>query len=859
MMMKKILVLDANSLLNRAFYGIRPLTTREGLYTNAVFGYLNILKKHLDALKPDYAAAAFDMHAPTFRHKFSDAYKATRKPMPEELRQQLPYLRRATEALGIAIVEKEGYEADDILGTLSRIASEEGDRAYLVTGDRDSFQLVDENTTVILAATHHDDEITPQVIAERYGLSPRQMIDVKSLMGDASDNIPGVKGIGEKTAIKLIQDRHDLDGVYADIDSLAVGASVKEKLKAGKKDAYDSRFLAEICREVPGLSDLSPFAYSGIDREALRPLLIELEFQKMLKTFDLEEAPPKETIQASAREEMQVSLFDALPEAAKETPVKEKDAALCTETDPFLMVKDGKFYLDSGDEVCLLTGEVLSYLKKARPQVTDSKAYYHAVQDAFGSIEGIEVSFDLFLAAYVLNSQDTQMTLARLQLILLKQQLPFGAESDPARALPYYPALFEAEKAALEKSEAKKLYYETELPLTRVLAKMEIAGFHVWREGLEQYGVFLNQCVREAEEKIWEEAGEEFVINSPKQLGRILYEKLQLPVVKKTKTGYATDAETLQKLRCYSPLIDLVLAYRTYSKLYSTYVVGMLSQIAPDGRIHTVFNQMLTATGRLSSAEPNLQNIPVKTELGREMRKFFTAENEDQVLADADYSQIELRLLAHMSGDKELIRYFAEGHDIHAQTAAEIFHVPLESVTPEMRKSAKAVNFGIVYGIGEYSLSQDIGVSLATAKEYIRNYFSLYPDVRRYLDETKAKAHETGYVTTLFGRRRNIPELAGPKKPLIAFGERVAMNTPIQGTAADIIKMAMVAVDRRLEREKMKSRLILQVHDELILECPKEEAEKAAALLSEEMEHIVSLSVPLRAEAKTGFSWFDAK
>lgn len=855
--MKKVLIVDANSLLNRAFYGIRtPMSTKDGIPTGAVFGYINILKKHLEATKPDYAVAAFDVHAPTFRHQMDPSYKATRKPMPEELRAQLPYLREATEAMGLAIVEKEGFEADDVLGALSRVAEESGMEAYLITGDRDSYQLVSEKTTLYLCGTGKDEKITPEVIFEKFGLSPRQMIEVKALAGDAGDNIPGVRGIGEKTALKLIAERGDLNGVYADIDSLPVGPSAKEKLKLGKDDAYRSRALGEICRDIEGLSSVECYPYEGPDPEKLRPLFVKLEFAKLLRAFGLEEAAEPAPV-AVTDEPMQGSMFDLAPEEKKEAvPCSAENV---TEREFPLSFDENGFYILRNGEPCLLTGDVETLLRESRPIVEDAKAYYHAFHRAFGSIEGVTVAFDLCLAAYVVNSQNHSMTLPRLALAYLKQPAPMDLASDPAARVLLIQELFPLLKGAVDGDEAKDLYYDIELPLAYVLSKMEILGFQVSADGIRRYGEALRDAADKLQTEIWAVAGEEFLISSPKQLGKILFEKLGLPHGKKTKTGYATDAETLGKLRFHSPIIDLILNYRAVTKLYSTYVVGLLGQIGEDGRIHTVFNQRLTATGRLSSAEPNLQNIPVRTELGREMRKFFTAREKGFVLVDADYSQIELRLLAHVSGDEVMQEYFLEGKDIHTKTASEIFHVPLSQVTPEMRKSAKAVNFGIVYGIGEYSLSQDLGVPMYVAKDYIAKYFALFPKVKEYLENVKRDARRDGYVTTLFGRKRFIPELKGPQKTLIAFGERVAMNAPIQGTAADIIKLAMVRVDKRLEEEKLQSRLILQVHDELILEAPESEAEYVRSLLTEEMENAVRYAIPLTVEAGLGFTWFDAK
>ncbi len=852
--MKTILILDASSLFHRAFYGIRPLTTQSGLPTNAVFGYINILKKHLEHIRPDFAVAAFDVHAPTFRHQFDEGYKATRKPMPDDLRAQLPYLKRATSALGIAIVEKEGFEADDILGALSRAAEEGGNRAYLVTGDRDSYQLVSDSTTLILAGTNKDEEITPAVIFEKFGLRPEQMIDVKALAGDTSDNIPGVRGIGEKTALKLIAERGDLDGVYADLENLPVGPSAKEKLRAGKEDAYKSRYLARICREIDGLSEIEPYPYEGYDALLLRPLLTELEFSKMLHSFGLD----REEVKAESGEMLgQGSIFDLSQESAE--PIEDLDASCVPQSEIFLWYDETDFYIFQDGKAVRLTGDVEALLHKEKPIVLDSKEYYHTLSRRFGSLADWDVSFDLRLGAYVVDSRNSNLTLNRMALSFLQENAPPDAEKSPSTALAWMAKLFPAVHAALKESGAQALYDEIEQPLSRVLAKMEEAGFQVSREGIEEYGTGLKDAAAQLEEEIFNLAGERFTINSPKQLGKILFEKMGLPPGKKTKTGYATDAETLSKLRFHSPIVDLVLQYRTVTKLHSTYVEGLLSQIGEDGRIHTVFKQTLTATGRLSSAEPNLQNIPVKTELGSQMRRFFTARGEGYYLVDADYSQIELRLLAHMARDEALLKFFLEGGDIHTKTASEIFNVPPGDVTPAMRKSAKAVNFGIVYGIGEYSLSQDLGVPIAVARDYIKAYFALFPGIKRYLEETKVQAKQDGFVTTLFGRKRFIPELSATKKNLVAFGERVAMNTPIQGTAADIIKLAMVRVDRRLEKEGLESRLVLQVHDELILEVPEREVEYVSRLLSEEMEGAVSFSVPLEAVSNVGFTWFDCK
>ncbi len=859
--MKKILILDANSLMNRAFYGVRPLTTATGLFTNAVYGYVNILKKHLDGVNPDYAVAAFDVHAPTFRHKMYDGYKANRKPMPEELKMQLPYIRQVTELLGFHILEREGFEADDVLGSLSLTAKQENVDCYLVTGDRDALQLVDEGITVILASTGSDVEYTPEAIRQAYGVSPAQLIDVKAIMGDNSDNIPGVKGIGEKGALGLIGRFGSLKEVYRNLDDPFIKPAMREKLVRDRESANLSLVLAEIHRKMPEAKELAPFRRQPCDRDGIEKLFTQLEFTRLLKqwfpqppaapqpfeqiTIDTMELPlPKEPDQAKA-----LSL-EELQEIFADHPVY---AYLAPEGPVFLC--QGSFYSFADHR-----GYELFYGEQfAKNLVVYSykELCHYCLGKTDRPVQGIDVGFDALLAGYLVNPSDT---ISEESLLMIYAGLHPSAASlhDPFYMLRALEALCPPLYQRLEACGMKELYYKIELPLSRTLAKMEIVGFRVDTKALALYGEGLKEQIAVLEKEIFALAGTSFNLNSPKQLGAVLFEDLGLPAPKKNKTGYTTDAQTLEKLRDEHPVIERILDYRTLTKLYSTYAQGLLKAVSPaDGRIHTRFNQTQTATGRLSSLEPNLQNIPVRTPLGRELRRFFVAENRDWVLVDADYSQIELRILAHLSSDEALTEAFRKGKDIHAQTAARIFRVPLESVTDQMRKAAKAINFGILYGMGAFRLSKDIGVSMATAKQYIEDYFATYPKIKGYLDSLIFEGKTNGFVSTYFGRRRYVPELSVTKKNLLAFGERVAMNTPIQGTAADIIKLAMVHVDRRLEKEGLRTRLILQVHDELILEAPREESQRAAQILKEEMEKAVKLNVALVADTQVGDSWFD--
>ncbi len=827
--MGKALIFDGNSILNRAFYGVRPLSAPDGLPTNALFGFVGMINKAFSQIgnKVDYAAIAFDLKEKTFRHKACDTYKATRKPMPEELALQLPFAKELARALGLRVIELAGYEADDILGTLSANFTANGDETFIVTGDRDSFQLVNDRVTVLLASNDDTKVTTPKEIFEKYGVEPRKLIDIKALMGDSSDNISGVPGIGEKGAIKLISQYGDLDSIYAHADEIA--GSVGKKLREGKESAYMSRFLAEIKLDVPLNETIQDTEYKGKDIISLKELYTRLGFRQFLEK--LETAVPTEI------EKSQVFPLSEFKEDVSQDIV-------------FLNRENGnitffiKEKLFRGEEA-----EALKLIANAKSLVCwSAKEVIRLISESGiqpkGNIQ------DISLLAYVCAPSDSGVNFGKLALELLAVN---ASEVEVSLLSQIYEKLCEKLTPSL-----KELYENIELPLAWVLAEMELRGFQVDKNALDSFSEMLSNDIAQEEEAIWMHAGEKFNINSPKQLGNILFEKLMLPHFRKTKSGYSTDVSVLEKLVPYHPIIELILEYRKDSKLKNTYCDGLGKQISQDGRIHTTFKQALTMTGRLSSAEPNLQNIPVRSPRGRELRKFFVAK-EGCMLIDADYSQIELRVLAHVSGDEALINAFNNGNDIHTVTASQVFGVPEEQVTGEMRKRAKAVNFGIIYGIGDYSLSQDLNIPRKVAAEYISNYLAQYPAVRDYLENTKAFARENGYVETIFGRKRYIPELSAKNKNLQAFGERVAMNTPIQGAAADLIKLAMIRAERMLKEAGLESRLILQIHDELIIEAPIEEAERAKAILREAMTNAAELKVPLAVDVGIGKSWFDAK
>ena len=847
----RILVVDGNSIVNRAFYGIRPLTNKDGQFTHAIYGFLTMLNKIQNEENPDAVAIAFDLKAPTFRHKAYSLYKANRKGMPPELASQMPPLKELLGLLGYKIVTCEGYEADDILGTFASACDKSGDECVIATGDRDSLQLASDKTTIHLCTNKQDIRYTPEKIMEDYGVTPSELIEIKAIQGDTSDNIPGVAGIGPKGAGDLIQKYHSVQYIYDHLDELYIKDGVRKKLTASKENAIMSRMLGEICRTAPIDTDITAYTVEIKDKQACADYMAKLELFSLMEKYGLTDIPQTEV---KAEETQQLEVI----ENENNIPIKNNKLYITfkisdKELKAFAVLIDGKVYTsrdaDLFDDILKNPG-----LKK---YTRGSKALF-AYADKKG-FEAAAIEFDTELAAYLLNPSEKDYSDEHLCMIY-DVALPVTDDEDKKqyRALAVYDKLCEKLENEIKANEQQKLLEEIEIPLAKVLAKMENVGFAVDRQGIADYGSMLSQQIDELEKTIYEQAGGQFNINSPKQLGKVLFEDLGLPVKKKTKSGYSTNAEVLESLRYDNPIVDNVLRYRALAKLNSTYCEGLLKVIADDGRIHSSFNQTETRTGRISSTEPNLQNIPVRTELGREMRKFFCAK-DGWLLVDADYSQIELRVLAHISGDENMIEAFKNNDDIHAITASQVFNMPLEMVTPLMRSRAKAVNFGIVYGIGAFSLGKDIGVSMREASQYIKNYLAHYSGVDEYMKRVVERAKLDGYVETMFGRRRYLPELSTGKAMMRAFGERVARNMPIQGTAADIIKIAMVRVDERLKRENMQARLILQVHDELIVEAPEAESEKAAKILQEEMENAVALSVPLTADAAIGKTWYDAK
>ncbi len=848
----RILVVDGNSIVNRAFYGIRPLTNKDGQFTQAIYGFLTMLNKIQNEENPDAVAIAFDLKAPTFRHKAYSLYKANRKGMPPELASQMPPLKELLGLLGYKIVTCEGYEADDILGTFASACDKSGDECVIATGDRDSLQLASDKTTIHLCTNKQDIRYTPEKIMEDYGVTPSELIEIKAIQGDTSDNIPGVAGIGPKGAGDLIQKYHSVQYIYDHLDELDIKDGVRKKLTASKENAIMSRMLGEICRTAPIDTDITAYTVEIKDKQACADYMAKLELFSLMEKYGLTDIPQTE-VKAEEAQKLEVVENEA------NIPIKNNDKLYLSfeisdkELKAFAVLINGKVYTsrdaDLFDDILKNPG-----LKK---YTRGSKALF-AYADKKG-FEAAAIEFDTELAAYLLNPSEKDYSDEHLCMIY-DVALPVTDDEDKKqyRALAVYDKLCEKLENEIKANEQQKLLEEIEIPLAKVLAKMENVGFAVDRQGIADYGSMLSQQIDELEKTIYEQAGGQFNINSPKQLGKVLFEDLGLPVKKKTKSGYSTNAEVLESLRYDNPIVDNVLRYRALAKLNSTYCEGLLKVIADDGRIHSSFNQTETRTGRISSTEPNLQNIPVRTELGREMRKFFCAK-DGWLLVDADYSQIELRVLAHISGDENMIEAFKNNNDIHAITASQVFNMPLEMVTPLMRSRAKAVNFGIVYGIGAFSLGKDIGVSMREASQYIKNYLAHYSGVDEYMKRVVERAKLDGYVETMFGRRRYLPELSTGKAMMRAFGERVARNMPIQGTAADIIKIAMVRVDERLKRENMQARLILQVHDELIVEAPEAESEKAAKILQEEMENAVQLSVPLTADAAIGKTWYDAK
>lgn len=853
----KLLIIDGNSIMNRSFYGVRPLTTKSGINTNAIFGFLNIMLKTMKEVSPDGVAVAFDLPAPTFRHKMYDGYKGTRKPSPDELREQFPYIKALLRALGHTVIECEGYEADDIIGTLAKVCQANGDTAVISTGDRDSLQLTDKNITVHLVKTKDNIDYTPEKIKEEYGLEPDQLRDVKALMGDSSDNIPGVKGIGEKTALHYIQTFGSIENLYDNLDSGEIKPRARELLIQEKETCFLSKQLGTIDCAVPLDFSLPALYHTDSDKTEAAKILSELEMYSFLPRLGLENLPAEKTAQPDKpKTELKLEKnqpLDALK--IKLTQYGKIDFLLRMEKG---RVSSLQFHLGDTISVYDFNAENIFFevvCQSELPKRTfDVKPVYLFCEQHGVTLSN--VSFDAVIAAYLLHSGTKSYHIGTLAQHFLPEEPLFEQEEyrDIALLAPLCDRLY----AALEKEGMLPLFQDIEMPLTEVLASMEYCGFAVDAAGIRQFGEQLQAQIELLRQQMFDIAGYEFNPNSTNDLSEILFNKLGLPAKKKTKSGYSTNAEVLESLKNYHPFVQILLEYRKLSKLNSTYVVGLLKVIDPDGRVRSTFNQTETRTGRISSTEPNMQNIPIRTELGSQMRKFFIAK-DGYTLLDADYSQIELRILAHISQDKNMIEAFRNGADIHTITASQIFGIPQDILPASVRSRAKAINFGIVYGISAFSLSQDIGVSVKEAGEYIKNYLTTYSGVDRFMKHAVEEAKETGYAKTIYGRKREIAELKASNHNLRSFGERVAMNAPIQGSAADIIKIAMNRVYRRLKEENIDGRLILQVHDELLIEVSHQDAPRAKNILKEEMENAATLSVPLVVDIAEGKSWYDAK
>ena len=866
--MKKLLILDSNSILNRAFYGVRYLSAKDGTPTNAIYGFLNILLKLIKEQEPDYICAAFDVKAPTFRHKQYEGYKAQRKPMPEGLAAQMPLAKDVLRAMGVTILEKEGYEADDIIGTVARLCEESEISCFIATGDKDDLQLASDKTKVILTVTKSGYNETiiydDKAVKEKYRVTPTEFIDVKALMGDPSDNIPGVKGVGEKTAMSLIEKHHSIEYIYENIDGIGLKGAMLQKMKDGRKMAFMSKELATINRNTPIEFNAEECVFDGFENNGeLYEILKRLELNSIIKKLDLSGGDNvKENEDIFKDFSYQVGDKNMIS-GDKVTVVLDFDGDNISSA-----------AVGAGNNAVVLNEQ--DDIKELLEDDSIAKVMFdvkEAIVKLNGRIDIKNISDDTAIAAYLVDPAKNEYTIEKLaseyfgtviekpevkQLSLL-DDVETDRSEYLAKCAVALGVLNECIGDKIKENGQEKLYQEVELPLVTVLAHLEINGFLVDDNQLKEFADKLGEKIDALTNEIYMLAGEEFNINSPKQLGVILFEKLELKPVKKTKTGYATNADVLEKLRDKHHIVNFIMEYRQLAKLKSTYCDGLTAVVNPNThRIHSVFTQTVTVTGRLSSTEPNLQNIPTRTELGREIRKMFVAK-EGYVLVDADYSQIELRVLAHIANDETMINAFRNNEDIHAVTASQVLGIPLEDVTKEQRSSAKAVNFGIVYGIGEFSLAQDLHISVKEAKAYIESYLEKYHGVRNYMESIKEQAKKDGYVKTMLNRIRYIPELKSPNYNIRQFGERVALNTPIQGTAADIIKLAMVRVDNRLINEGLKSKLILQVHDELIVEAHKDEVDKVKQILSEEMQGAMELNVPLKVDMSTGHSWYDAK
>lgn len=843
----KLLAIDGNSILNRAYYGIRLLSNKNGVFTNAVFGFMNIYLKNIADVKPDAIAVAFDLRSPTFRHKAVSYYKANRKGMPPELAQQLPLIKELLTHLGIKVLECEGFEADDILGTLAKSCTNSGDHCFVLTGDRDSLQLICDNVTVLLATNKETIHYDKSRFTEDYGFEPIRLIDLKALMGDSSDNIPGVPGIGEKTASALVKEYGTIENLYEKYADSSLTKGVKAKLENGKASAKESKWLATIVQDAPIETSISAYIPAPQDTMAVSRLLSELEMFKLLDKLGISAA---ESVSEIRQEETDS------PEELSLISSPLTDDIIGSLSECSYILRDGELSVRSGENIYTADHEKLImkfFGSECRKSTDDSKPHYRYAMKRGGELRNIVN--DAAVSGYLLNSSASDYTIEKL---CAEYGVRYYSDQEENADIASLDGLIKKLRNNIEEQGMTPLLESIELPLTEVLASMEDIGICINRQGVEEFGVSLSEKIEETQQIIYDYAGHEFNISSPKQLGTVLFEELGLPAKKKTKSGYSTSAEVLEELRNRSPIVDNVLKYRQYTKLNSTYVTGLTDKIAADGRIHTCFKQTETRTGRISSTEPNMQNIPVRTELGSQMRKFFTAA-PGKTLVDADYSQIELRVMAHLCGDENMIAAFTSGEDFHTATAAQVFDMPVFMVTPEMRSAAKAVNFGIIYGIGAFSLSKDIGISVAQAKKYIADYLARFPKVNSFTEGVVNEAMKTGCVTTMLGRKRRIPELSSSNKILQAAGKRIAMNTPVQGTAADLIKIAMINVYRRLKEEKLDAKLILQVHDELILESSVEDAQRAAELLKDEMQKVYNMKVPLTVDVHIGFSWYDAK
>ena len=838
----KLLILDGNSVINRAYYGVKPLTTRDGLFTHAIYGFLNILDRMEKEEQPEAVCVAFDLKGPTFRHLKYDGYKATRHGMPEELAAQMPIMKEVLAAMNIPIYTAEGWEADDVIGTVGKICGQEDWECVIVTGDRDSLQLIDDHVTVMLETTKGTIRYDKAKFVEDYGFEPKKLIDLKALMGDTSDNIPGVKGIGEKTAKNLLMEFGSLDGVYENLDSKVIKPKQRENLTTYRDNAYLSYDLATIRPEAPIEFDPLDAVIRPYNNQELYNLFVRLEFVKLIDKYHLRGAD-----------------VEAAPVKVCSEPLKRCECLPAPGTNcAIYLANDGSIGVAWENGVCAVTPLEAMYLRELLAGegefiLHDCKSVWHELENL--GLPTPKAVFDTALAAYDLNPSASDYPVSKLATNFL------GVNADDGDAVACAEAVWKLRpvmEAELKELGMEELYYDIELPLCDVLYRMEREGIAVDRATLDAFGKMLSQRIDACEKLIHSYAGGPFNINSPKQLGVLLFEKLELPHGKKTKTGYSTNVEVLEKLRDKHEIIPAIMDYRMLTKLKSTYADGLMKVICDDGRVRTTFQNLVTATGRLSSAEPNLQNIPVRTDLGAEIRKMFVP-REGHVLVDADYSQIELRVLAHIAEDTVMQDAFKSGLDVHTVTASQVFHVPFEEVTSLQRRNAKAVNFGIVYGISEFSLAEDLGVSRWEAKDYIESYLDHYRGVRRYMKQVVVDARDTGYTRTIYGRRRSIPELKSANFNVRSGAERIALNTPIQGTAADLIKLAMIRVDAALRRDFPEAKLILQVHDELIVECPETIAPQVAQLVSREMEQVASLNVPLTAEAKWGKSWYDAK